>query len=56
MPFAAYTIEVLVVLFFPFVWLFERLTSVMAPKEKEPTVTSYDLEVIEKFSSGDCLV
>lgn len=53
MPFAAYTIEVLVVLFFPFVWLFERLTSVMAPKEKEPTVTRSELEVMAQISSGE---
>ncbi|MBZ0296430.1 MAG: CNNM domain-containing protein [Anaerolineae bacterium] len=53
LPFAAWSIEILVILFYPFVWFFERMTSVMTPNEKEPTVTRSELEAMAEISSGE---
>jgi CBS domain containing-hemolysin-like protein len=49
-PFAAFTIQFLVWLLYPIVWAFQKLTDLMAPKEREPTVTRSELEVLAQVS------
>lgn len=53
MPFAAYSIQALVWAFYPFIWLFERLTCILTSSGKEPTVTRSELEAMAKISSGE---
>ena len=52
-PFAAYTIHFMIIIFFPAVWVFEVMTSLMRPKETEPTVTRQELEVLAKISTAE---
>lgn len=49
-PFSAYMIRLLVIVFFPAVWVFEVMTSLMRPSEEEPTITRTELEVLAKIS------
>ena len=53
MPFAAYTIHVLVIALFPLVWMFQKLTSLISPDEREPTVTRSELEILAKVSTEE---
>ncbi len=50
MPFAAFTIQFLVWILYPVVWAFQKLTDLMAPEEREPTVTRSELEVLAQVS------
>lgn len=50
MPFSAYTIRLLVWVFFPAVWVFEVMTSLLRPHEEAPSVTRSELEVLAKIS------
>ena len=50
MPFAAYTIQFLIWILYPVVWAFQKLTDLMAPSEREPTVTRSELEVLAQVS------
>ncbi len=53
MPFAAYTIEVLVRGLFFVVWAFEKLTTLISPKDKAPTVTRSELVVLANVSTKE---
>lgn len=53
MPAAAYTIQFLVLALYPMVWLFQKLTAVIASDEREPTVTRDELEVLAKVSGAE---
>ncbi|NJL93116.1 MAG: DUF21 domain-containing protein [Anaerolineae bacterium] len=54
-PFAAYAIQVLVILLFPAVKGFEMLNRLLTARagEKEPTVTRSELEVLAQISTGE---
>ena len=52
-PFIAYMIHAMILIFYPAVWAFERMTRLLTPREKEPTVTRSDLEVLAEISSGE---
>lgn len=52
-PYIAYVIQGMIVIFYPAVWAFERLTRLLTPKEKEPTVTRSELEVLAEISSDE---
>lgn len=49
-PFAAYMIQFLVWILYPVVWAFQKMTDLMAPDEREPTVTRSELEVLAQVS------
>lgn len=51
--FVAYAIHFMIILFFPAVLAFERLTRLLTPREKEPTVTRSELEVLAEISSDE---
>lgn len=53
LPFAAYTIQLLVWVLYPAVWAFDRLTRLLTPDEKEPTVTRSEIEVLARISTGE---
>ena len=52
-PFIAYTIQGMILIFYPAVWAFERLTRLLTPREKEPTVTRSELQVLAEISSDE---
>ncbi|MBZ0302317.1 MAG: hemolysin family protein [Anaerolineae bacterium] len=52
-PLVAYLIEGMIILTFPAVWAFERFTRLMTPKEKSPTVTRSELEMLAQISTGE---
>ncbi len=52
-PFMAYVIQGMILIFYPAVIAFERMTRLLTPKEKEPTVTRTELEVLAEISSGE---
>jgi CBS domain containing-hemolysin-like protein len=52
-PLVAYLVQGMILVTFPAVWAFERLTRLMTPKEKVPTVTRSELEVLAGISSGE---
>jgi CBS domain containing-hemolysin-like protein len=51
--FSAYTIRFLVIVLFPAVWVFEKLTRMLRAEEPETTVTRADLEVLAKISAQE---
>ncbi|NDJ84303.1 MAG: HlyC/CorC family transporter [Chloroflexi bacterium] len=53
MPFSAFTIQALVWLLFPVVWAFQKMTALMAPEEREPTVTRSELEILALVSTEE---
>lgn len=53
MPMTAYTIEFLVKVLLPIVWAFEKMTALLAPKDKEPTVTRSELVVLANVSTKE---
>ena len=52
-PLVAYLIEGMIILTYPAVWAFERLTRLMTPKERAPTVTRSELEVLAALSTSE---
>ncbi|MAS36633.1 MAG: hemolysin [Anaerolineaceae bacterium] len=52
-PVVAYVIQSMIILTLPAVWAFERMTRLMSPKEKLPTVTRSELEVMAEISSDE---
>jgi magnesium and cobalt exporter, CNNM family len=52
-PFTAYTIRILMIVLYPAVWIFERLTRSLRPEGHAPTVTRSDLEVLAKISQQE---
>lgn len=52
-PFAAYTTQVLLVVLFPAVWVFEQMGRAMRPSHAAPTVTRSDLEVMAMISQQE---
>jgi CBS domain containing-hemolysin-like protein len=50
---SAYVIQLLVLGLYPVVWAFQVLTQLITPKEKEPTVTRSELEILAKVSSDE---
>lgn len=54
-PFAAYTIQVLLIILYPAVKGFDYLSQMLAPEEdgKEPTVTRSELEILAQIGSGE---
>ncbi|GAB4561325.1 MAG: CNNM domain-containing protein [Anaerolineae bacterium] len=50
-PMTAYTIQGLVIILYPAVWAFQALTSILAPEEREPTVTRSELEVLAEIGT-----
>ncbi len=53
LPFTAYTVQLLVVALSPAVWAFDRLTRLLTPAEREPTVTRGEIEVMARISTGE---
>ena len=49
----AWVIQGMIIIFYPFVAAFERLTSLLTPRQKIPTVTRRELEVLAGISSGE---
>lgn len=49
-PSAAYLIELLVWILYPAVWAFDKLTRLLAPSERAPTVTRSELEILAQVS------
>ncbi|MDE0610991.1 MAG: CNNM domain-containing protein [Anaerolineaceae bacterium] len=49
----AWVIQGMIVVFYPFVTAFERLTGLLTPREKTPTVTRPELEVLAGISRGE---
>jgi CBS domain containing-hemolysin-like protein len=52
-PFTAYAIEILVMVLFPIVWTFEKITSRIRPNHGFPTVTRLDLEAMARVSARE---
>ncbi len=50
MPPSAYIIQFLVWILYPAVWAFQKLTNLLAPGEREPTVTRSELEILARVS------
>ncbi|MCY4525930.1 MAG: hemolysin family protein [Anaerolineaceae bacterium] len=49
----AWVIQGMIVIFYPFVTAFERLTGLLTPRQKSPTVTRPELEVLAGISRGE---
>jgi len=49
----AWIIQGMILVFYPFVIAFERMTRLLTPREKAPTVTRRELEVLAGISSGE---
>ncbi len=52
-PIAAYIIQFLVIVLYPMVWLFQRLTALIAPEGREITVSRDELELLAKAGGED---
>lgn len=52
LPFAGYAIRILIWLTYPAVWSFERLTALITPKHRQPSVTRSELEMLAQMSMG----
>ncbi len=52
-PFAAYSIEILVILLFPFVWILEKTTNLLKSSETQPTVSRLELEAMARISASE---
>jgi len=52
-PFAAYTIQFLVFILFPAVWVFEKLTAFLQRNVSETTLTRADFEVLAKIGERE---
>jgi CBS domain containing-hemolysin-like protein len=50
-PFAAYTIEILIIVLYPVVWMSKAFTRLITPEEKLPTVTRSELEMLAQISA-----
>lgn len=53
MPFAAYIIQGMVIVLYPMVWLFQKLTAIISSDERELTVTRDELELLAKVSGEE---
>lgn len=53
LPFTAYVVQLLTVVLFPAVWASDRLTKLLTPAEREPTVTRGEIEVMARISTGE---
>jgi len=51
--FAAYTIKVMVIVFYPAVWAFNYLTRIIAPDNERPTITRRELEMMAQISATE---
>jgi CBS domain containing-hemolysin-like protein len=51
--FAAYTIKVMVIVFYPAVWAFNYLTRIIAPENDRPTITRRELEMMAQISATE---
>ncbi|NDJ60415.1 MAG: HlyC/CorC family transporter [Chloroflexi bacterium] len=52
-PFAAYAIQILLWIFYPAVWIFEKMGQLLRPHEDAPTITRSDLEMLAKISAEE---
>ncbi len=52
-PLVAYVVQWMIIITLPAVWAFERLTRLMSPKQKIPTVTRSELEVLAAISTHE---
>ncbi len=52
-PVVAYVVQGMIIITYPAVWAFERLTRLMTPREKAPTVSRSELVVLAGISSGE---
>jgi CBS domain containing-hemolysin-like protein len=53
MPFSAYAIQALVVIFYPAVWAGQRFTQMLTPNEHQPTVTRSELAAMARIGAGE---
>lgn len=51
--FTGYAVQMLVVVLYPAVWVFEWMTRLLRPEEEETTVTRADLEVLARISAEE---
>ncbi len=51
--FAAYSIQALVIVFYPAVWTFRLITRLLEPKEKQPTGTRVELEILASILGAE---
>ncbi|HRF98658.1 MAG TPA: hemolysin family protein, partial [Aggregatilineales bacterium] len=51
--FAAYTIQVMVIVLYPAVWAFNYLTRIIAPDNDRPTITRRELEMMAQISATE---
>lgn len=51
--FTAYTIQLLIIVLYPAVWAFRAMTNFITPKEKEPTVTRTELEMMAQLGATE---
>lgn len=52
-PFAAYSIQALVIVFYPAVWTFRLMTRLLEPKEKQPTGSRVELEILASILGAE---
>lgn len=50
---AAYIIQLMVIGLYPVVWSFEKLTTILSPEEREPTITRSELEILAEVSTQE---
>lgn len=53
MPFTAYTVRALVLVLFPFVWIFQKLGERLRPDHEEPTVTRGELTTLANIGEQE---
>ncbi|NDJ51960.1 MAG: HlyC/CorC family transporter [Chloroflexi bacterium] len=51
--FSAYAIEALVILFWPAVWVFNKMGRLLAPSEESPSVTVGELEIMASIGASE---
>jgi CBS domain containing-hemolysin-like protein len=52
-PFTAYTLKFLMIVLFPIVWVFKKITVKMKPDQDQPTVSRSDLEAMAHLSAKE---
>lgn len=50
---SAYLIQVMVISLYPIVWAFEKLTTILSPEQRAPTVTRSELEILAELSTQE---
>lgn len=53
LPFTAFGIQLLIWTTYPAVWLFQRLTDLITPHGKQPSITRGELEIMAQISAGE---